>query len=312
MRGGIRMQIETLKLWEDREDVELTTFLTIPNPVFPGQTPKPAVIVCSGGAYQSCPRHGDEGDPVAMSFAMDGYQAFVLEYSVETRAPKGKAQFPAQMLDYGKAILTIREHAEEWNVDVDRISIIGFSAGGHMCATIAAQWNDGLLAEKFGVPAQYFRPLTAMLIYPITDFVLQSEFWKGQAILSEVNETVFGVSEPGREKLEDASPVRHVTKDCPPIFMAAAQDDGLVTVENTLEMAQALQKAGVPYEVHIFRYGDHGFGLGRNLIEAYRTDKSHACAGWLPMAKRFLLYHAAPETTKYEADVFAQFEGLGK
>lgn len=311
-KGCMGMKIETLKLWEDRDDVELTTFLTMPNPDFPGNAPKPAVIVCPGGAYQSCPRHGNEGDPAAMAFAMDGYQAFVLEYSVETRAPKGKAQFPAQMLDYGKAILAIREHAVEWDVDVDRISIIGFSAGGHMCATIAARWNDGLLAEKFGVPAQYFRPLTAMLIYPITDFVLQSECWKGQKILSEMNETVFGLSEPDREKLEDASPVRYVTEDCPPVFLAAAQDDGLVTVENTLVMAQALQKAGVPYEVHIFRYGDHGFGMGRNLTEAYRTDKSHACAGWLPMAKTFLMHQAAPETTEYEANVFALFENFPK
>lgn len=309
------MTIETLKLWDDRDDVELTTFLTLPNPAFTSQTRKPAVIVCPGGAYQTCPRHSEEGDPVAMAFAIDGYQAFVLEYSVETRAPKGKTQFPAQTLDYGKAIMTIREHADEWNIDVEKISIIGFSAGGHMCGTIATHWNDGLLAETFGVPSQYFKPLCAILIYPIADYVLQEEFCKSfptPMLTPEMNATVFGVREPDDKALEDASPARHVTKDCPPVFLAAAQDDGLVSAENSLQMAQALQKAGIPYELHMFQYGDHGFSLGRNLMDAYRTDRSHACAAWLPMAKTFLLHQAAPETIKYEANVFSQFENFQK
>lgn len=142
------MKIETIRLWEDREDVELTTFLTMPDDFFPNPVKKPAVIVCPGGAYMSCPRHGNEGDPVAMAFAMDGYQSFVLEYSVASKAPTPeKVLFPAQLLDFGKATLTIREHAEEWCVDVERISIIGFSAGAHLCGMLATTWNENLLFD---------------------------------------------------------------------------------------------------------------------------------------------------------------------
>ena len=312
------MKIETLKLWDDRDDVELTTFLTMPDPFIPDPAPKPAVIVCAGGAYETCPRHGNEGDPVAMSFAIDGYQAFVLEYSVASRAPEGKTLFPAQLIDFGKAILTIREHAEEWNVDVDRISVIGFSAGAHLCGTLATRWNDGTLAEKFGVPAEVFKPLVAMLIYPITDYVLQEEFRKkgvGAPVPMDMgasNRAVFGTEDPDEEAQINASPARHVTQDCPPVFLAAAADDGLITAENSLAMAMALQKAGVPYELHMFEHGDHGFSLGRHLIEAYRTDKAHACAAWVPMAKEFLLHHAAPETAAYEANPFEQLMMAGK
>ena len=111
------MIIETYKLWEDRDDVKLTAFLDQPNPLFAQFNPpkRPAVIVCAGGAFQECDRHGGEGDPVAMSFAIDGYRAFVLEYTVAKNVPEGKeVRFPVQMLDYGKAIMLIRENAEKW------------------------------------------------------------------------------------------------------------------------------------------------------------------------------------------------------
>lgn len=307
------MKIETIKLWDDRDDVELTTFLTLPDPFIPEPEPKPAVIVVPGGAYETCPRHGLEGDPVAMTFAADGYQAFVLEYSVGTRAPEGKTLFPAQLLDFGKAILTIREHAEEWCVDTERISIIGFSAGGHLCGTLATRWNDGLLSKTFGVPSEVFRPCAVMLLYPIADYVIQKQYEKDNKgrlpiDLSHSDLLIFGTTEPDEETLADASPAKHVTSDCPPVFIAAAKDDGLVTPENSLAMALALHRAGVPYELHMFEFGDHGFALGRNLFDAYRTDKAHACAAWLPLAKTFLLYHVAPETAEHEHSVFDLFD----
>ena len=303
------MQIQTIKLWEEREDVELTAFLHRPDPMLPKQAPRPAVLVCPGGAYLRCPRHGDEGDPVAMAFAIDGYQAFVLEYSVASRAPdQSKTLYPAQLLDYGKAMLTIRAHAEEWNVDPERIAVLGFSAGGHVCGTVATRWNDGTLVRQFGVSPEQFRPCAALLLYPLTDYPLQKRYEErpgSAAIGPEGDMALFGTTAPTEAQLAEASPARHITKDCPPVFLAAATDDGLVSAEHSLVMAQALHRAGIPYELHLFRYGDHGFSLGRNLLDPCRDDKAHACAAWLPMAKRFLQYQIAPETTAYEADVFA-------
>lgn len=305
------MQIETIRLWPDRDDVELTTFLNKPDPFLKNDVPRPAVIVCPGGAYATCDRHSAEGDPVAMGFAMDGYQAFVLEYSVTSRAPEGKTVYPAMLLDYGKAILTIREHAEEWNVDPAKISILGFSAGGHLCGTIATQWQNGVLSEAFGVPSEIFKPLCVMLIYPVADFVQQEQFRKKSSKMPmstiNMNRAWFGQEEPGDDALTESSPARNVTKDCPPVFLAAARDDGLVDATCSLNMAMALQSAGVPYELHMYEYGDHGFAQGRNLGEPWRGDKAYTAAAWFDAAKAFLLHQQAPETARYEENPFAQF-----
>ncbi|MDR4946118.1 MBL fold metallo-hydrolase [Neobacillus cucumis] len=159
-------------------------------------------MVCPGGAYMVCPRHGNEGDPVAMAFAIDGYQSFVLEYSVAERAPKGKTLFPAQVIDLGKAIKTIREHADEWCVDVDKISIIGFSAGAHLCGMYATTWSEPLLAETFGVDSSVFKPLSAMLIYGLLDYTIQEKFNKANPhpmLPPNLNEPTFGCIVPLKE-----------------------------------------------------------------------------------------------------------------
>ncbi len=302
------MKIETIKLWEDRDDVELTTFLTMPDPFIPEPIPKPAVIVCPGGAYRSCPRHGNEGDPVAMAFAMDGYQAFVLEYSVAERAPEGKTLFPAQVIDFGKAILTIRAHAKEWCVDEDKISIIGFSAGAHLCGMLATTWKEPLLSEYFHEKPETFKPLSAMCIYGLFDYVYQNAHNKAHpnpAFPMDLNSHVFGCSEPDEEAEKKFSPYYHVSGDTCPMFLAAAIDDGMVPSIQSVRMAEKLHETGVPYELHMFQFGDHGFSLGRNLFEPYREEKAHACAAWLPLAKTFLMHQISPETTEKEKNPFA-------
>lgn len=301
------MKIETLKLWENRDDVELTTFLTMADSFIPNPIPKPAVIVCPGGAYSSCPRHGNEGDPVAMAFAMDGFQTFVLEYSVKERAPEGKTLFPAQLIDFGKAMLTIRQHAEEWFVDVNKISIIGFSAGAHLCGMLATTWHEDLLTEHFGVPAENFKPLSAMCIYGLFDYVYQNAHNKEKEnplLPLDMNSHVFGCAEPQREEEEKYSPYYHVSRHTPPMFLAAAIDDGMVPSIQSVRMAEKLHMTGVPYELHMFQFGDHGFSLGRNLIEPYREEKKHACADWLPLAKKFLMHQISEETLEIEKNPF--------
>lgn len=302
------MYIETLKLWEDREDVELTTFVTMPDAFFKTLEKRPAVIVCPGGAYQTCPRHGNEGDPVAMAFAMEGYQSFVLEYSVQERAPKGKTLFPAQLVDLARAMVVLRDHAEEWSVDVSKISIIGFSAGAHLCGMMATSWHEPWLAERVGVAPEDLKPLTAMLIYGLLDYTVQEAFNKAPKnpmLPVDINSTVFGCPEPDEVMCRANSPAWKISENTVPIFMAAAINDGMVDAIQSVYMAEKLHKAGIPYELHMFEYGDHGFSLGRNLIEPFRQDKMHACAQWLPLAKTFLMHHIAPETVEDEKDPFA-------
>lgn len=301
------MRIETIKLWEDREDVELTMFLHMPDAFIPNPVKKPAFIAVPGGAYQSCPRHGNEGDPVAMNFAADGYQGFVLEYSVAGRAPEGKALFPAQLVDMGKAIVTIKEHADEWGVDPEKITICGFSAGAHLCSMYATTWHDGMLEHRLGCGKEQLRVMAALCIYGLHDYVLQEEFNAAtQNMMSDgaANIPIFGSAHPDRAVLEKYSPVLLAGENMPPMFLAAATDDGLVPAMHTIRMAQRLQELHVPYECHMFRYGEHGFSLGRNLFEPFRQEMAHACAQWVPLAKTFLMHLISPETTKPEESPF--------
>ncbi len=303
------MLIETMKLWENREDVELTTFLTLSEAEFGEPVKRPAIIVCPGGAYMSCPRHGSEGDQIAMTYAVDGYQCFVLEYSVATKAPEGACRFPKPMLDLGKAVLTVREHAKEWAIDPEQISLIGFSAGAHLCSMYATTWQEEWYRESLGITDNAcLKPMSAILIYGLFDYVEQERARKekpGAGLPGDINIPVFGTETPDLKTQERFSPICHVTDQTPPMFLAAAVDDGLVPSIQSLHMAEKLHEAHIPYELHMFRYGDHGFALGRNFFEPFREDKRRACAEWVPLSKTFLLHQISEESRKLEASPFA-------
>ncbi len=309
------MIAERINLWEGREDVVLNTFLAEIDPMLPGEKEKlPAVLICPGGAYMFCAM-GSEGDPIAMSFAMAGYQTFVLQYTVGTACGNNDAKYPAQLFDLGKAMLTIREHADEWYVDPDRICIAGFSAGAHLCGMMATSWHEALLADKFGVDASCFKPLAAILGYGLLDYVLQEEYNATQPpnpILQAANVVFFGTPSPSQAQLEALSPCRKVSAHTPPIFMMHAANDSLVPVEHSIRMAQALTAEKIPYELHIFQNGEHGFGTGAPMgASVYRADKHRACGAWMDMAKTWLLHLSAPDTQEKDISSAAFFEQDG-
>ena len=237
-----------------------------------------------------------------MAFAIDGYQGFVLEYSNSTKAPEGKALFPAQTIDMAKAVLTIKEHADEWDIDPNQISVVGFSAGSHVTAMYATTYNTSnkdMLLEKLGCKIDDLDIMAALCIYGLHDYVLQEDFnAKQQNFMSDgkANEPIFGSAHPDEETLKKYSPVENATTNMPPMFLAHATNDALVPAMHTIRMAEKLQSIGVPYECHLFQYGDHGFALGRNVFEPFKDSLTHDAAAWLPMAKTFL-QHMIDETT---------------
>ena len=125
---------------------------------------------------------------------------------------------------------------------------------------------------------------------------------------NDLNVPVFGVEDPDEELQKKYSPVNLVSKDTPPTFLAAAIDDAMVPSIQTIYMAEKLHANKIPYEIHMFEFGDHGFSLGRNLFEPFREDKSRACSKWLPLAKTFLMHHIAADTTEIEKSPFSFFE----
>lgn len=293
------MKMERIPLWPGRDDVALNVYVTPPDPAWPFPTPtRPGMLVCPGGAYLDL--SPAEGEPLALDFACHGYQAFVLEYTVATKAPKTvDRRYPAQLIDLAKAISVIRENAGHWNLDADKLAIMGFSAGGHLCASYAVHWHEDWLAQAVGTDSQILRPQAAVLGYPITDYVLQEfSFDPPTPMMRASNRTVFGATQPTEEQLRQLSPCLYVSDQTPPTYLVHAADDGMVPVENSLRMAQALAQAGIPFELHIFQQGEHGFGAGHSMDTPWKTHTDRACSAWLPLSRTWLLKQFAPETVE--------------
>ncbi len=300
------MICKKIPLWEGRDDVFLYTFLREcrPNPMLPmEQEALPAVIVCPGGAYMFCSME-NEGDAIAMSFASAGYQAFVLEYTVGSRCGDNASRHPAQLFDLARAFLIIRENAKDWHVDTKRIALAGFSAGANLCANMATHWHESFLSERFGEEKGFFKPMAAILGYPLTDYAYQEEYnstLPPNPMLMAGNVAVFGTPVPSREQMAEMSPCLHVSEHTPPIFMAHAANDTLVPVGHSLRMAAALSEKGRPYELHIFQNGEHGFADGvAEGTGAYRFDKRKSAGAWLSLAQSWLMRQAAPETAEHD------------
>lgn len=203
-----------------------------------------AVIICPGGAYRF--KSDREAEPIAMRFLGAGIQSFVLQYSV---AP---SRFPCAMLELAKSVSIVREHAKEWGIDEDKIYICGFSAGGHLCASLGTLWKDKILTSVFGDKDCSYRPNGMILSYPVIS--------SGEFAHQESCDLLIG-NEPSEELIEKISLDKQVTRDTVPTFIWHTKADEGVPVENTLLFSCALQKNQVPFELHIYENGVHGLAL---------------------------------------------------
>lgn len=221
---------------------------------------RPAVLVCPGGGYVYCsPR---EGEPVALSYAARGFHAFVLRYSVG----KDAAGFTA-LEEISWAIGYIRDSAEQWNIDPQKIAVCGFSAGGHLALA------SGLLAEH--------KPNAMILGYPAAS----APNMPRANFLLKILEGRDDVTDADAEKYDL---VAKITKDAPPVFLAATAED-LLTTYGALPVAKAYSDLGLRYELHIFQYGPHGYALA-NEVTADGSTKNldPAFAQWQELSVQWL------------------------
>ena len=221
---------------------------------------RPAVLVCPGGGYVYCsPR---EGEPVALSYAARGFHAFVLRYSVGKDAT---GFTPLEEISW--AIGYIRDNAEQWNIDPQKIAVCGFSAGGHLAL------SSGLLAEH--------KPNAMILGYPAAS----------APNMPRVN-FLLKILE-GREDVTDADAEKYdlvakITKDAPPVFLAATAED-LLTAYGALPVAKAYSDLGLRYELHIFQYGPHGYALANEVTADGSTQNlDSAFAQWQELSVQWL------------------------
>ncbi|WP_054955245.1 alpha/beta hydrolase [Paenibacillus dakarensis] len=209
-----------------------------------GDKPRAAVLVLPGGGYSMRAEH--EGEPVARWLNSIGLSAFVVHYRV---APY---RHPYPLMDAQRAIRLVRFHAEEWGIDPERIGILGFSAGGHLAATVCNHAAAGTLGSEDPIDTCSSRPDAAVLCYPVISF---REFSHEGSILNLLGDG------HDIQLLDELSNHLRVSPGTPPTFLWHTADDSAVPVENSLEYAKALSRNKVPYELHVFPEGRHGLGL---------------------------------------------------
>jgi acetyl esterase/lipase len=248
--------IQTIRLWpgdapEARgkacEDVPT---LTIFSPQ-PGHENGSAVIVFPGGGYSMLAANL-EGRQVADWFAQRGFRAFILTY----RLTSNGYVLPVPLLDARRAVQTVRARARDYHINPDRIVVIGFSAGGHLAALSGTQPVAAKPDAVDPIERVSSRPDALVLVYP----------WIG-AISSDTSHLSYCKEFHLMERCEELraafSPDLYVTKQTPPTFWVHTFDDETVPLEQGLRFYQALVKAGVPSEAHVFPHGSHGSGFGK-------------------------------------------------
>ena len=210
-----------------------------------------AVLISPGGGYVRVVID-KEGFEVGHRLALAGVTSFVLRYRLPAEGWDDAADVPLQ--DAQRAMRLIRAGAKGFGVDPKRVCAMGFSAGGHVAASLATRHRAQVYRPADAADRLDARPDLSVLMYPVIDMATPFAHAGSREALLGPSPT------PGAEAA--FSPQRHVDGATPPTFLVHASDDVTVPTENSLNYLAALRAARVPAEAHIFEQGGHGFGIG--------------------------------------------------
>lgn len=274
----ITMEYRKIVYSEKYPDVYLTAYISEDKPVMK-MPPRKAMIVCPGGGYEFLsPR---EAEPIAKKFFAEGFNVFILHYSVAPNA----ANF-APIIQLSLAITYIRQNASAFHINPKLIFVIGFSAGGHLAASSGVLWNSEIVRNAVGIgdgglPEAINKPTGTILCYPV---ISAGEY----AHKGSFDALCGNPQAPGEERAPFSLEL-HVDENTSPVFIWHTFTDTCVPVENTILYIQALAKHKVPFEAHIFPYGRHGLSLATKETwsqSAERYEPHVQC--WFDLALNWL------------------------
>lgn len=245
-----------------KKKTTLTSYILTPSEV--DWIVRPAIIICPGGAYECVSAR--EGEPIAMKFLAAGFHCFVLDYAV---APTG---WPASCCELSKAVSYVRSIADENGIDKNRVFVCGFSAGGHLAASIGVHYDKEIIRKYSDVYGLENKPDGMILCYPvITDHDTHKGTMKNFVAGRDEMKVFFGLE-------------NYVTNDTPKTFIWHTFEDQIVPVVSTTRFVNALVEHGVECEVHIYPKGQHGLSLADRQSGMILQEVS----GWIDMAIRWI------------------------
>jgi len=233
-----------------------------------------ALVICPGGGYGSLDARGREGFAVAKWLNGHGVTCVVLQYRL---GGSGGYTHPAMLQDGKRAMRAVRARAKELGIDPDRIGVMGFSAGGHLAATVTTLFDKGDAKADDPIERVSSRPDYSILVYPVMTLT-------GPYVHKGSRRNLLGEKNVTNEKLlKLLSPEKRVTKDTPPTLLIHSKLDKAVPYQNSVLFHDACKAHGVPVEVHLYEDGTHGTALVLDDKEKYPQMATWpaACVRWL-------------------------------
>ncbi|SEU08058.1 alpha/beta hydrolase [Enterocloster clostridioformis] len=220
-------------------EAKLEAFLHEKSSSWPSYDHRPCIVICPGGGYGFLSDR--EMDPVSLEWLAQGYQVFVMHYSVAKKAVNDQP-----LKEIAEAIGTIRSNANEWGIDSDKIAVLGFSAGAHLSLSLGTMYDSDILTKGVN-----YRPDALILCYPVVS--------AGQFVHCGSFENLTGGKD--QDKWEKYSLEKKINSKTPPCFIWHTLNDELVPVQNTMLLVDSLIEHGVMFELHIYPSGAHGLSM---------------------------------------------------
>jgi len=225
-----------------------------------------AIVICPGGGYGGLANH--EGHDYAVWLNQNGIAGFVLKY----RLGSAGYRHPRMLEDVARAIRFVRAKAADWKVDARRVGVMGSSAGGHLASTILTHFDAGKPDAADLIERQSSRPDLGILCYAVITMGKHTHQGSKNNLLGK---------DPAPELAQFLSNELRVTAQTPPTFLWHTLEDTAVPVENSLDFAAALRKAGVPFDLHVYQKGRHGIGLADKPPFKNSHPWASDCLFWL-------------------------------